>query len=280
MSDMSIGLSAPIPSVTGVGTTAAERPASNNLPHRPASCDMVVLSGEDSPLRAQILGYGTVTTRASGSTTAAEGGGIVAHFRVENEWEHIDLIHGTITRGRSTGIGVMYSGDGVEASAFQGTSVCVTFDGNSYRPGLLGETIDQLTCTHEAKRSFLQNSLSGEELDSQLSRLEELYQKGKDEAVDSFSAMIGKLMFQQEQAKGEKAVRSSVQAVFARYEVKYSAVAARLGDTWLKGSVYEAAASLRRVGASVGTDSASVMLERLDRDFSQKKLEFGINLRG
>lgn len=279
MYDMSMNFPLSILPVGAAAVPAEERAAAEELLDRPASCDMVTVSGADSPLRAQLLGYGSVTVRTSGSVTAAEGGGMVSHFRVDNEWEYFDLIHGTVTRTRSTGIGVMYSGDGVEASAFQGTSVRVTFSAADYRPGQLGETIDRLTADHETKRSFLENSLTGEGLKKQLSDLEELYRKGKDETARSFADMLCKLLPRQEQAEEAKDIRNSVQAVFASYEMKYSSISARLGDTWLKGSVYEAAVSLRRLGVSVEAESASAALERLDSYFSQRKLELGVSLR-
>lgn len=131
-----------------------------------------------------------------------------------------------------------------------GTSVLdcsVSFNSASYQYGELGETADLLSAAHEVVNETLKNAFSSVELEQKTLELEQTYKTRKNEVATSFAQMVDGVL------DSEK-VQSSIRGLFASLESKYHSLTLRSPNRWVRTSVYEAAMSLRALGASVRSD--------------------------
>lgn len=157
---------------------------------------------------------------------------------------------GTVTytmSGRAKLIGV----NGFHYRGGADFQVSVSFDPSSYEMGQLGDTADLLAAAREARTAALRACFSGQELEERTARLETEYQGKKDEASSSFAQLVGVSLEARGQAGQVRKVYDSVQAVFASFEAKYHAIALRQPDSWAKAGAFEAAVTLRRLGAAI-----------------------------
>lgn len=131
-----------------------------------------------------------------------------------------------------------------------GTSVLdcsISFSSASYQYGELGEAADLLSAAHEVVNGTLKNAFSGVELEQKTLELEQTYKTRKNEVATSFAQMVDGVL------DSEK-VQSSIRGLFASLESKYHSLTLRSPNRWVRTSVYEAAMSLRALGASVRSD--------------------------
>lgn len=199
---------------------------------------------------AGILGYGSISAKKSVATAESADGSRVTHFTVDYSFEYFDLVNETVVKHSSSGAGV-FTSDG-SAAAFQGVTTQTTFDASRYWSGQLGETADRMVASRQAKVSWLEVNFTGKELDSRLSRLDEVYQAAKEEAANSFTQMLGRFLKQNDQGRWENNVRASVLAVFSSYEARYRSVAVNNDQSgWMGASLREATVRLQHLSLSV-----------------------------
>ena len=157
---------------------------------------------------------------------------------------------GTVTQTASGRVNII----GCNGFHYRGSaafSVSVTFDPADYEEGQLTGGVDLMAAAYEAQKQALRDSFSGYELQEQSARLDVSYQEAKDETANSFARLVGVSLEAKGQAGQVRKVYDSVQAIFASFEAKYRSVALSSPGGWAKAGLFEAVASLRRLGASI-----------------------------
>ncbi|MCM1150191.1 MAG: hypothetical protein NC319_08955, partial [Butyricicoccus sp.] len=276
MSDMSISgaLGASV-----LPLAAQEKNTSASAASKTPSKDVLDLSGtglgtvtrcsNDSPLAAQILGYGKVSVERNDSTQYRYGN-MTQHFSVHCDWTYVDLVNHTITRTVSHGEGINYSDEasGTRVSAFAGVTASVTFSAERYFTGQLDDVAGALTASREIMARQLENTLNGSELDQGLIKLEDIYSKSRAQAEDSFADMLA--LYADRDSKSEiiDKARRSVRSLFDAYEAHYRSISA--------GMKFDAEADLLGMAKQLRQLGAAARFEHLAEDglFSLREMDF------
>ena len=261
MSDMNVNHA--IPAMTPAPSAPArEKGSSSRSAATGPSTDVLDLSdiglgkitryGNDSPLAAQILGYGSAKVERTDGTQYCFGN-MTQRFTVHCDWTYVDLVNHTITRTVSHGVGLNYSDSesGTHLSAFAGVTASVTFSAERYFSGQLDDVADTLTASREIMAQQLQNTLHGRDLEQGLLKLEDIYSKSREQAENSFADMLAQFADRDSKSEIIDKARQSVHSLFTTYEARYRSlyVGAKLnvGD-----DLYTLTAQLRRLSAAAG----------------------------
>lgn len=157
---------------------------------------------------------------------------------------------GTVTQTASGSVNII----GCNGFHYRGSaafSVSVTFDPSDYEEGQLTGGVDLMAAAYEAHKQAIQASHSGYELQEQSAKLDASYQEAKNETASSFAQLVGVSLEAKGQVGQVQKIYDSVQAAFASFEAKYRSVALSAPNGWAKAGVFEAAATLQRLGASI-----------------------------
>lgn len=157
---------------------------------------------------------------------------------------------GTVTRTASGGASII----GCNGFHYRGSaafSVSVAFDPAGYEEGQLSGGVDLMAAAYEAHKQAVRACFSGYELQEQNAKLDAAYQEAKNETASSFAQLVGVSLEAKGQVGQVQKIYDSVQAAFASFEAKYRSVAFSAPSGWAKAGVFEAAATLQRLGASL-----------------------------
>lgn len=204
-------------------------------------------SGAMDPAKAGRIEYADLSNAIKADLPTCEG-----------SWEdHLKITEtvaedGTITRTMSGGYNYL-SVNGPSRAGSISYSVSLTFHPDTYEGGDLGATADLLAAARAAEEKAARTLLSGEAQARELHRLDEVYEGQKNEVVHSFAGMVSVYLEATTQSgQEEQKVSDSIRAVFSSREAKYRALAdGTPQELWMRGSVFEAAVNLQRLGAAL-----------------------------
>ncbi len=261
--------SAPAQEKNTSAASAGKKPSTDVVDLSDFGLGTVTRYNNDSPLAAQILGYGKVSVERNDSTQYRYGN-MTQHFSVHCDWTYVDLVNHTITRTVSHGEGINYSDEasGTRVSAFAGVTASVTFSAERYFTGQLDDVAGALTASRETLAQTLKNTLSGSELEQGLSKLEDIYSKSRTQAEDSFADMLA--LYADRDSKSEiiDKARRSVRSLFEAYEAHYRSLSAKMKFD-AEGDLLEMTKQLRQLGAAARFEHRAD-----DGLFSLRELDF------
>lgn len=265
----------PVPSApaqeknTSAPSDAVKGPSTDVLDLSDFGLGTVTRYNNDSPLAAQILGYGKVSVERNDSTQYRYGN-MTQHFSVHCDWTYVDLVNHTITRTVSYGEGINYSDEatGTRVSAFAGVTASVTFSAERYFTGQLDDVADTLTASREIMARQLENTLTGSDLEQGLIKLEDIYSKSRAQAEDSFADMLAQFADRDSKSEIIDKARRSVRSLFDAYEAHYRSLSV--------GMKFDAEADLFEMTAQLRRLSAAARFEHRAGDglFSLRELDF------
>jgi len=132
----------------------------------------------------------------------------------------------------------------------------VSFSGESYAPGRLGDALDEMSVLREAVRKSISMDFSGEALDKKWSAIHDLFGLGIDKTANSFADMISSFFDRPGDAQQRDQVYQSVRALAVSFEAKYSSIMEKNGgrkdvkEALANHDIRSLTAILRELGAS------------------------------
>ena len=263
--------SAPVPSVPTLKSASglAKSPSKDVLDLSDMGLGTITRYNNDSPLAAQILGYGKVSVERNNSTQYRYGN-MSQHYSVHCESTYVDLVNHTITHTVSHGEGFNYQDEATNTrvSAFAGVTASVTFSAERYFTGQLDDVAGALTASREIMARQLENTLTGSDLEQGLIKLEDIYSKSRAQAEDSFADMLAQFADRDSKSEIIDKARRSVRSLFDAYEAHYHSLSAKMKFD-AESDLFGMTAQLRRL-------SAAARFEHRAEDglFSLRELDF------